>query len=179
VAASLNGKLRAYFGSGQFDNARFDRLFTGFFNELLSALNPLTKTSEYTQLDCAVFAADAKAGLVKAFPMVYHSEMLTMISEGSLDLNTEKIDFAFHNKPRKGIGISSATLINPLIKLGGTLTAPATVMDPAGTLASGGLAVATMGISVLAKGMTDRFLSSTDPCGDAHKEIAKLNTAAN
>jgi len=53
------------------------------------------------------------------------------------------------------------------------------VMDPAGTLASGGLAVATMGISVLAKGMTDRLLSSTDPCGDAHKEIAKLNTAAN
>ena len=35
------------------------------------------------------------------------------------------------------------------------------------------LAVATAGISILAKSLSDRFLSSKDPCGDARKELAK------
>jgi hypothetical protein len=43
---------------------------------------------------------------------------------------------------------------------------------------SGGLAVATIGISVLAKSMTDRFMSSPDPCGDARKEIEQDATRA-
>jgi hypothetical protein len=33
--------------------------------------------------------------------------------------------------------------------------------------------VATVGLSLLAKSIADRFLSSKDPCGDARKEIAK------
>jgi hypothetical protein len=51
-------------------------------------------------------------------------------------------------------------------------------MDPANTLKSGGLAVITLGISVLAKSASDRFLSSSDPCGDARKEIEKRDSAA-
>ena len=70
-------------------------------------------------------------------------------------------------------------MINQLIKVGGRLTAPAVQVDPAGTIASSGLAVATVGISLLAKSMSDRFLSSQDPCGDARKEIEKQDSAAN
>ncbi len=156
-----------------------DRLYTGFITELINLLNPFHKTSAYTHLDCAVIGADARAGIVKVYPVIYHTEQLTTLSEGALDLHTEQIDFAFHTKPRKGLGLSAGTLINPFIKLGGTLEAPAITLDPAGTITSGGLAVATLGISVLAKSMADRFLSSPDPCGDARKEIAKLDGAAN
>jgi uncharacterized protein involved in outer membrane biogenesis len=179
MAASLDGKLRAYVGAGKYASAGLDHLYTGFITEIFNLLNPFHKTSKQSQLDCAVFGADAKAGIVRVFPVIYHTEQLTTLSEGSLDLNTEKIDLAFHSKPRKGLGLSAGTLINPFIKVGGTLEAPAIEFDPAGTITSGGLAVATLGISVLAKSMSDRFLSSTDPCGDARKEINKLDTAAN
>jgi uncharacterized protein involved in outer membrane biogenesis len=179
VAASLNGKLRAYLGSGQYASAGLNRLFTDFITEFFTLLNPFHKTSTTTQLECAVLGADAKAGMVKVFPLIYHSQYLTTISQGTVNLDTEKIDLAFNSKPRKGLGLSSGTIINPFIKLGGTLAAPAVQLDPAGTITSGGLAVATLGISVLAKSMADRFLSSNDPCGDARKEIAKRDSAAN
>ena len=42
----------------------------------------------------------------------------------------------------------------------------------------GGTAVATGGLSILAKGFADRFLSSKDPCGDALKEIAERDKKA-
>jgi len=179
VAASLNGKLRAYLGSGQYASAGLDRLFTDFITEFFTLLNPFHKTSTTTQLECAVLGADAKAGIVKVFPLIYHTQYLTTISQGTVNLDTEKIDLAFNSKPRKGLGLSAGTIINPFIKLGGTLAAPAVQLDPAGTITSGGLAVATLGISLLAKSMADRFLSSNDPCGDARKEIAKRDSAAN
>ncbi len=171
MASSLNGKTRIYFGSGQVANAGLDLFFSDFLTQLFSTLDPFTETSEYTQLDCAVVAAEAESGVVTIFPVIYHTEKLTILSEGNVDLNTEKIDLAFNTKPRKGIGLNAGTLINPLIKVGGRLTAPAVQMDAAGGIKSGGLAVATLGISVLAKSFSDRFLSSQDPCGEARTAL--------
>ncbi len=179
LASSLDGKLRAYLGSGQLANAGLDLLFSDFLTQLFTSLDPYAETSDYTQLDCAVIAADAVSGKVDVSPVIYHTKQLTILSQGVVDLNTEKIDLSFNTKMRTGIGISAGMLINPFIKVGGRLTSPAVEMDPAGTIIGGGLAVATLGISMLAKSMTDRFLSSKDPCGDARKELAKRDSAAN
>jgi uncharacterized protein involved in outer membrane biogenesis len=178
LASSLNGKSRIYLGSGLVANAGFDLLFSDFLTQLASTLNPFAKTSEYTKLDCAVIAADAESGVVKVFPVIFHTEQLTILSDGVVDLNTEKIDLSFNTKPRTGIGLSAGVLINPMIKVGGRLTAPAIEMDPENTIKSGGLAVATLGISVLAKSFSNRFLSSPDPCGEARKELEKIDNAA-
>jgi uncharacterized protein involved in outer membrane biogenesis len=179
VASSLDGKYRAYMGSGQLASAGMDLLFSDFLTQLFNTLNPFAETSEYTKLDCAVMAADVVSGQVAVFPVIFHTEQVTILSEGTVDLNTENIDLSFNTKPRTGIGLSAGALINPLIKVGGRLTTPAVEMDPAGTVVSGGLAVATIGISVLAKSWSDRFLSSKDPCGDARKEITTRDNAAN
>ena len=179
LASSLDGKYRAYLGSGQLASAGMDLLFSDFLTQLFTTLNPFAKTSEYTQLDCAVMAADITSGQVKVFPVIFNTEQVTILSQGTVDLQTENIDLSFNSKPRTGIGLSAGALINPLIKVGGRLTTPAVEIDPAGTVVSGGLAVATMGISVLAKSMSDRFLSSKDPCGDARKEIVKRDSATN
>jgi uncharacterized protein involved in outer membrane biogenesis len=179
VASSLNGKYRAYMGSGQLASAGMDLLFSDFLTQLFNTLNPFAKTSEYTRLDCAVMAADIISGQVAVFPVIFHTEQVTILSKGIIDLKTEDIDLSFNSKPRTGIGISAGALINPMIKVGGRLTTPAVEIDPAGTVVSGGLAVATLGISVLAKSMSDRFLSSKDPCGEARKEIDKRDNAAN
>lgn len=179
LASSLDGQVLTYMGSGQLASAGMDLLFSDFLTQLFDTLNPFAQTSEYTKLDCAVMAADIVSGQVTVFPVIFHTEQVTILSEGTIDLKTEKIDLSFNSKPRTGIGISAGALINPLIKVGGRLTTPAVEMDPAGTVVSGGLAVATLGISVLAKSMSDRFLSSKDPCGEARKEIEKRDSASN
>jgi len=179
MASSLDGKLRAYWGSGQVAEAGLGLWFSSFFTQLFNVLNPFAKTSKYTKLSCAVMAADAVSGKVSVYPVIYDTEQLTILSEGTIDLNTEKIDLSFNTKPRKGLGISTGVLINPLIKVGGTLAAPAIDFDPAGTVKSTGLAVATAGISLLATSVSDRFLSSADPCGEARKEIEKMDSAGN
>jgi len=175
MASSLNGGLRVYNGEGQVAASGVQFLLGDFLTELFTALNPFAKKSEYTTLECAVTAATIVDGQVKIFPAVYQTRELTILSQGAIDLHTEKLDLSFNTKPRKGIGISASVLINPAIKVGGRLGAPAIELDPVGAAASGGLAIATVGISLLAKSAYDRFLSSKDPCGDARAEIAKLD----
>jgi uncharacterized protein involved in outer membrane biogenesis len=171
MASNLNGKVRIYTGGGLVAASGIDFLLNDFLTELFTTLNPFAKKSEYTTLDCSVWAATIVDGQVEVFPVVVQTEELTILTQGAIDLHTEKIDLSFSTKPRTGIGISAGILINPLIKVRGRLVAPAVELDPAGAAVSSGLAVATAGISLLAKSMSDRFLSSKDPCGDARKEI--------
>jgi uncharacterized protein involved in outer membrane biogenesis len=173
MASSLHGKLRIFSGPGQVASAGIDFLFSDFLTELFAALNPLAETNEFTRLECSVWAADIVAGQVTVDPMITHIEGFTIFSKGTIDLQTEKVNLSFNTKPRKGLGITPGTVINTLIKVGGTLKKPAIELDPAGTIVGGTAAVATAGLSVLAKGFSDRFLSSKDPCGDARKELAK------
>ncbi len=105
--------------------------------------------------------------------MITHIEEFTIFSKGTIDLQTEKVNLSFNTKPRKGLGITPGTVINTLIKVGGTLKKPAIELDPAGAIVGGTAAVATAGLSIVAKSFSDRFLSSKDPCGDARKELAK------
>jgi hypothetical protein len=102
-----------------------------------------------------------------------HTEQLTIVSEGTIDLNTEKLDVSFNTKQRKGLGISATDLVNPFIKVGGTLVSPTIILDAKSTVVKGGIAVATMGISILANSLAERYLSSKDPCGDAIRAVDK------
>lgn len=173
MASSLDGRLRAYAGPGQVASAGIDLLFSDFLTELFDLLNPLAETNEYTILDCSVVAADISGGKVDVRPVVFHTEGITIFSSGSISLQNEKINLSFNTKPRKGLGITAGTVINTLIKVGGTLKQPTIELDPAGAIVGGTAAVATAGLSIVAKSFADRFLSSKDPCGDARKEIAK------
>jgi hypothetical protein len=73
-------------------------------------------------------------------------------------------------KPRKGIGVSASMFTNPYIRLGGTLANPAIEMKPAEALATTGVAVATMGISLLAKGLFDRVTAEKKVCEQAMRQ---------
>jgi uncharacterized protein involved in outer membrane biogenesis len=173
MASGLKGKLRLYQGPGLVAAAGLSFLFSDFLTELLKALNPLAEKSPYTQLDCSVAAADIVDGQMTVSPVVFNTRELTIFSQGTIDLRSEKLDLSFNTKPREGLGLSTGVLINPFIKVGGRLAQPAIELDPKGAVVSGGTAVATVGLSLLARSISDRFLSSRDPCGDARKEIEK------
>ena len=176
MASGLDGKIRVEVGAGKLAASSFGFLMGDFSTQLLSTLNPFREEDEFSHLECAVAAADINSGMVELHPLVVHLRQLTIISEGTLDLKTEKLDFSFNSKQRKGLGISASDLVKPFIKVGGTLVSPMIELDPAGTVVKGGLAVATVGLSILAKSMSDRFLSSKDPCGDALKLIAEQDS---
>lgn len=176
MASSLNGVIRYYGGKGQIASSGLELILSDFLTELFNTLNPFAEKEKYTTMECSVAAATIVDGRLDVYPVVFQTEQLTILSRGVIDLHTEKIDLAFNTKPRQGLGLTAGTLINPLIKVGGRLAAPAVELDPAGAAVSGGLAVATAGLSLLAKSTYDRFLSSKDPCGDALREIEKIDS---
>jgi hypothetical protein len=171
LASSMNGRVRVFGGEGLVASAGVQFLLTDFLTELFNLLNPFAEKNDFTTLECSVFAADIVDGVVNVYPVIFHMQQLTILSQGTVDLNDERIDLAFNSKPREGLGLSAGALINPLIKVGGRLVSPRIELDPAGTIISGGAAVATAGLSILAKTFSDRFLSSKDPCGDARREL--------
>lgn len=173
MASNLDGKVRAFGGPGLVASAGVNLLFSDFLSELFETLNPMAESSAYTSLECLVWGADIVAGRVTVDPMITHLEQFTILSKGSVNLQTEKLNLSFNTKPRKGLGITPGTVINTLIKVGGTLKKPAIEIDPAGAIVGGTAAVATAGLSIIAKSFSDRFLSSKDPCGDARKELEK------
>ncbi len=83
---------------------------------------------------------------------------------GTVNLATEALDFSFRVKQREGIGISLAGVGNPYIKLGGTLASPALALDKKRGFLTGAVAALTGGLSILAQGVWDRYLSRDDYC---------------
>ena len=107
-----------------------------------------------------------------------NSKEVTDYQEGKTDRETEKLNFRWVTKPRKGIGVSASMITNPYIKLGGTLSNPSIELKPLEALTSTGVAIATMGISLVAKGMLDRVTAEKKVCTRALQEIEELKRDA-
>ena len=84
------------------------------------------------------------------------------------------MDLVFNTKSRKGIGISAGKAFTPYFKIGGTMANPRLVIDPKGVAISGGAAVATAGLSILAEGLWDRWIATAkNPCEGLITTISK------
>ncbi len=168
LAASANGYVRIVSGAGRL-RTRNMRLFTNdFLAELLSTIDPFLEDDPYTNVQCAVVAAVVENGEVSGEPgLVVQSDRLLIAARARIDLRNEILEADINTVPRKGLGVSVSSFINPYIKVGGTLAGPHFEIDPKSTLLEGGAAIMTGGISILAKSMFDRVTASADPCGDA------------
>jgi len=173
LATSLNGRIEVVQGPGLTGNSGLSLIFGNFIGEVLNLLNPFSKTEKFTVNECAVTVVNIESGVVTVDPIVSQTEKMTIIAKGVVDLHTEKMQFAFNTKLRKGIGISASMVVNPFVSITGTLKNPIVGLDPSALVVKGTLAVATVGISLLARSLADRFLSSKDPCGDALKKSRK------
>jgi len=152
-------------------NTAFTFFARDFITELANTINPFTKSDPYTNVTCTVVLLQLDDGVLNGSPaFVRQTEKLRIMANARVDLKTEKLDADFKMTPQKGLGLSISGLVNPYIKLTGTLGKPALVVDPESILIEGSVAVATAGISILAKSFKDRFLSGKDPCGKALAE---------
>ena len=174
IAANLNGYVDMINKPGQLPNAVLGVLFGDFLQQVFQAVNPFMKQDSYTDVVCGVYFVDVKDGVVAIDPgAVMQTDKMNMFASGVVDLNTEKLNVGFDTAARKGIGISAGSFVNPFVRIGGTMSSPRLALDAKGTVVEGGVAVATLGLSILAKGMYGRWFSSKDPCGKFIEEAKK------
>jgi uncharacterized protein involved in outer membrane biogenesis len=171
LASSANGSLRLVIGEGVMDSSILDVVTADILLTLLNAFNPFSKTDPTTELQCGVALLSFEDGVATLEPMAFQSDKMTLLGDGKVDLNTEKLNLRWITKPRKGFGISASMLTNPYIKLGGTLADPSIELKPLEAVTSTGVAVATAGISLVAKGMFDRITAEKKVCKKALEEI--------
>jgi hypothetical protein len=173
MAASANGRALLVLGAGRVSNNRTDLLSSGVLIALLDALNPFRKSSPYTAVDCGVAAAGIEDGKVVVEPIAVRTDKMTVVGNGKLDLGTEDIDLVWTIKPRSGAGISGGSIANPYIRLGGTLASPRLEVKPLSAVASTGAAVATLGLTILSRGIYNRITAEKKVCVEALAEARK------
>jgi len=170
LANHAKGHIGFILGEGVVASSVLDYLAADLLFELFEALNPFATKQAETQLECAVARLTLADGVVTLKPFAIRSERMTTVGGGSLDLTTERLRFDWITKPRRGIGLSASALTNPYIRLGGTLSKPAITVKPIEATVSTGAAVATMGLTLVARGLWDRMTSEREVCQKAIEE---------
>jgi len=172
LAANLDGILFVHSSNIIVPENRFlKRLYGDMLSEIVSTINPFSKSSTYNQLDCVVLPLEISKGrlISKPFALVLNANVRMVISS-SINLGTEKLSLQFQTTPRKGITISAGEILNPYVKIVGTLANPTLAVDEQGVLISGSVAVATGGLSILAKAAWKRLARDKNPCRTAAEQ---------
>ena len=172
LLGSLNGDVVIEMSAGRMPLAYrswlADVVLGDFAFEFFDTINPFTKREEDVNVECAVVLMRSENGLVSGKPLaVARTRRMTAFGLGTINLATEAIDLDFNTQLRKGIGVSIGDVVNPYTRIGGTLAAPVLRVDERGAILEGGAAIATGGLTILAKGLHGRFLSDQDPCATA------------
>ena len=147
------------------------------------AVDPMSQEEAYTQLECHSGGVVIKDGLATLDPgLVLRTDKIDVALGGTVDLNTEWLNLVFNTRARSGVGVSASKALTPYLKLGGNFSHPRLALNAKGVVLSGGVAVATGGLSILAEGMWDRWIATaSNPCEalfdkgkEAEGELKKL-----
>ena len=168
LVGNLDGVVFIETRSGRIGNSRtLQAIYGDMLSEILSTINPFYKSSPYTDFDCIVLPLQIVDGSVTGNPSSHIStDKIRMTPKSVINLKTEKINMHIRTTPQRGLTISGGEILNPYIKVVGTLAAPRLAVDETGALVSGSAAVATAGLSILARAAWDRLSRSKDPCTD-------------
>jgi hypothetical protein len=176
-AASMDGFIWVQGSERRMENLGIDKVFGDFLGQLFTAINPFAKEDPYTEIVCDQYFLEAENGVLKTAPAIFiRTDKINIASEGKIDLATEKIDFRFGTSPRRGIGLSAGDITNPFIRVVGTMSHPGIALNKTGALVEGGAAIATVGLSVVAKGLWKRWLGPRMPCEKNLQEATKIRT---
>jgi uncharacterized protein involved in outer membrane biogenesis len=180
LASTLTGRIRLVGSSGRVANSGLIAGSNDFFKQLLVSLNPVSTRQAMTDVVCVAYLFRAKDGVIATDPaVVMRTAEVDIVSNGTVDLRTEKIDFSFKTAARKGLGLGVTQLINPYIKVTGSLAKPGVALDPSGALVNGGAAFATAGLSIVATTLWDRVVHLKDPCAAAVADSDRRSGAQN
>jgi hypothetical protein len=155
---------------------QLQKIFTGsLFRELLLAMNPLKKKPEFQEIQCGSVGFRIIDGVAySAGSIVIQTPDVWYEISGFVRFRDEAILFDLKPHPRKGIGVSAASVFKPL-RLRGTLRHRKPVPEVRGeelfkTLAYG----ITGGSLFVTEGLIDRFFRAAGACEEADKGYARL-----
>ncbi len=167
---SSNGKLSFTQGAGRVKDLVSSRPFGDLMLQVIRTLNPLRTAEEYTTLECGIYVVDVEDGVATIENLAIQTDKITFVTKGSVNFGTEQLSLSVQAKPREGLGISIGGVANSFLKLGGTLQSPRLQIDPTASVAATGAAVATGGLSLIAKGLWDRVTAESDICKDRKRQ---------
>lgn len=173
VLATLDGRTLVHGGGGVAPNTGglLGGMFFGdFATQLLDTVNPFTRTEKTTKVRCAVLMLSFDDGVVSGDPaLVVQTDKLNIFGRGKVNLGTEEVKISINTAARKGIGIGFSDIVSPYTIIRGTLASPTLSLSEKDVLFQGGAAVATGGLTIIARGLKNRFLSDKKPCDTALK----------
>jgi uncharacterized protein involved in outer membrane biogenesis len=165
LAGALNGSL--YIGSkgGNIENVDLSVLDTFILEQVFSVIMPKSKDTLVTQFNCIAGKMEITDGLMNTAPaLAFSTQKIAVVARGTIDLKTEKINLNFNSTPTNALRINPGEIFYPYILITGTLAKPSAGVDPGKAALHGGAAIATLGVSVLAKGMLDRAGNTMPVC---------------
>ena len=168
LVSTLNGHVSSVTGKGQIN---YDLSLAGenlIFN-IFKKMNPLKEKQETTNLDCMVARFDIEDGIATIDKgLAYESESLKILGNGTIDLNSEKIN----------ILLSSKSTVARFLQVKGSLGKPEVKVNPVTALQKGTslwAAIMTGGISMAAEIVFDYVTSDGSPCEIAQREITPID----
>jgi uncharacterized protein involved in outer membrane biogenesis len=174
LMAGLNGDFIVILGEGQMPVKYINLVGADLTSSLTRLLNPFGEKVDRAHFNCAVCDFNIKDGMAKSDVIMIDDPRKTLISEGTINLKTEALDFGIHTKPKEGIGtektgkisVSLSEITKPF-KLGGTLARPSLQIDATGTLKTVGAAL--LGPAGWAYLLVSGSSANKDPCEAALK----------
>jgi len=163
---NANGEFFVNARGGRVTNNRFlQALYGDLLQEIVGTVNPFRQSDPYTDFECIVVPWQLDDGQLNSTPSTFiGTSKIRMVATSSINLKTEELNVTVRTTPQRALSISAGELVNPYVQVVGTLGAPRLAVDETGLLITGGAAVATAGLSLLARGVWDRMSRSKDPC---------------
>ena len=174
VMAGLNGHFIVSMGRGKMPTKYLDLVGADLSSSLLKIMNPFEEKIDRAEINCAVCNFDIKEGIANGDAIIIDDPQKTLISDGTLNLKTEALDFGIQTKPKGGLGTKetgkisvSLGVITKPFKLSGTLANPHIGISPE-------RAATTLGRALLVPGgIATLFVSHSsgnqNPCIEALK----------
>ncbi len=170
LMGGLDGDIRLEVGEGRLKNDVLDRVGADLLTQILGVAVPSGEEDDATILNCGVVRFRVKDGnAVADQTIVLETEKVLVKGGGVIDLKTEGLDLGARLAARKGIRLGAGTL-SSLVKVQGTLAEPQLGTDLTGMVNTGakvGIAVATVGLSLVAESVYGHITEDDYPCQTA------------
>lgn len=163
ILAGADGRLYVQSGPGRLPDAYIDLVGANLFWDVFRRLTPFG--GNLAQLDCSVMHFAVRDGIATTERgIVLQTADRTLVGSGEIDLQSESISLGLVTQQLGGgTGGNFA-------RVEGTLAEPAIRVDPAVSFGAGvaaGTAIATGGLSLLARKLFSRGQADPEPCRTA------------
>ena len=170
LMAGLDGDIRLEIGEGRLNNDVLDQVGADLLSQIVGVAVPTDEEDEATILNCGVVRFRIEDGdAIADQTIVLETEKVLVKGGGLIDLETESLDLGARLAARKGIRLGAGTL-SSLVKVQGTLAEPQLGTDLEGVVKTGakvGIAVVTVGLSLVAESVYGHITEDDYPCQTA------------